>query len=92
MKTVRSFSIAGLLMLSPALAETPVTTVQMSKAQARERLADCATQWQQMKSSGSDGSMIWREFSSLCMARPATAPGAPTRNTTTRNENASPAR
>ncbi len=78
-------------MLSPAMAETPVTTVQMTKAQTRERLSDCATQWQQMKRSGSDGTMIWREFSSMCMARPAHAPGAPTRNTT-RNENASPAR
>ena len=92
MQTVRTLSIAGLLMISPALAETPVATEQMTKAQARERLAACGTQWQQMKRSGADGSLIWREFSPICMARPASAPEAPMTSAKPRNENASPAR
>ena len=79
-------------MISPALAETPVATEQMTKAQARERLAACGTQWQQMKRSGADGSLIGREFSQICMARPVSAPEAPMTSAKPRNENASPAR
>ncbi|MDB5640953.1 MAG: hypothetical protein JWN07_270 [Hyphomicrobiales bacterium] len=94
MQTVQTLAIAALLTISPALAETPVATEQMTKAQARERLAACGTQWQQMKRSGSEGSLIWREFSKTCMARAANPPANATVRTNAggRNENASPAR
>ena len=84
--------MAGFLMILPAVAETPVATGQMTKAQARERLAACGTQWQQMKHNGAEGALIWREFSATCMAQPAASPGAPTTKTNTRHENAPPAR
>jgi hypothetical protein len=83
-------AIAALLMISPACAETPVATDVMTKAQVREHLAACGTEWQRMKRNGTDGSMIWREFSKACMSRvtPIDKAGSAPRP----NENASPVR
>ena len=83
-------AIAALLTISPASAETPVATDVLTKAQVRERLAACGTEWQQMKRNGTEGSLIWREFSKLCMARVAPARKAGSAPRT--NENASPVR
>jgi hypothetical protein len=66
---VLHLACAALLTISPAMAETPVATDEMTKAQARERLSACGTEWQQMKRSGGEGALIWREFSKSCMAR-----------------------
>jgi hypothetical protein len=66
-----AFAIAALSMISPCMAETPVATDVMSKAQAREKLAACGAEWQRMKRAGADGSLIWREFSKTCMSRQA---------------------
>jgi len=65
-------AIMTLVTLSPGRAETPTADDHMTKAQARERLAACGTEWQQMKRNGAEGSLIWREFSKTCMARRAT--------------------
>ncbi|MDB5543596.1 MAG: hypothetical protein JWO64_745 [Hyphomicrobiales bacterium] len=85
---------AALLMLSPACAETPVATDVMTKAQVRERLAACGTEWQQMKRSGTEGSLIWREFSKACMSRVTPAKGKADKagSAPSTNENASPVR
>jgi hypothetical protein len=83
-------AIATLLMISPACAETPVATDVMTKAQVRERLAACGTEWQRMKRNGTDGSLIWREFSKTCMSR--ITPATKSRTAPRTNENASPVR
>lgn len=89
-----SLATIALLMISPACAETPVATDVMTKAQVRERLAACGTEWQQMKRSGTDGSLIWREFSKACMSRitPAVGKSDKANSGPRRNENASPVR
>ena len=75
-------TIALILLAASARAETPRAGDPMSKAQIRNRLAACATEWQQMKRSGREGSLIWREFSKICMER----------DPQPRKENASPIR
>jgi hypothetical protein len=92
MKTIRTIFITGLLISSPTLAETPVATTPMTKAQMRERLATCSAQWQQMKRRGAEGTLIWREFSEVCMSQTAGSPGTSAKKTNARNENAPPAR
>jgi hypothetical protein len=51
----------------------PTADDHMTKAQARERLAACGAEWQQMKRNGAEGAQIWRDFSATCMARRAKA-------------------
>jgi hypothetical protein len=88
-----SLACATLVSISPSLAETPVATDEMTKAQARERLSACGTEWQKMKRSGSEGSLIWREFSKTCMARKSQdATQSIPKTKPPRNENASQAR
>lgn len=60
-----------LLAAAPAAAQTPAASgaEHLSRVENRRRLAACATEWQKMKRAGTDGSLIWREFSAACLAR-----------------------
>src|SRR3954447_1860451 len=68
-----TLAVLTLLSIAPAHATMPVADDHMTKAQARERLAACGAEWQQMKRNGTDGAQIWRDFSATCMARRAKA-------------------
>jgi hypothetical protein len=71
-----TLAVLTLLSTAPAHATMPAADDHMTKAQAREHLAACGAEWQQMKRNGTDGAQIWRDFSASCMARRAKA-GAP---------------
>jgi hypothetical protein len=66
-------AVLTLLSMAPAHATMPTADDHTTKAQARERLAACGAEWQQMKRNGTEGAQIWREFSATCMARRAKA-------------------
>lgn len=74
MLKITTLALSALLILSPAMGETPVANDHATKAQMRERLAACGTEWRLMKQSGTEGQLIWREFSASCMARMENGP------------------
>lgn len=88
MKTLKPLTIAALLIAPQAMAQTPAPVDLTPRALMRERLAACATQWQQMKRTGTEGDLIWREFSKICLDRQARSQA----QTPLKKENASPVR
>ncbi len=85
MFTSRHITLIALLLQAVPAAAASDAADEMTKADMRHRLAACGAEWQKMKRSGAEGTLIWREFSKSCLARTK-------RPTTPRNENASPIR